>query len=78
MALSVQLKSAIRIKNVDFKACANCIGLAEGTFRNKITKNNFTAVELSKIIELMGGKLYCEFPDGTKIVFSEEDNKENI
>jgi hypothetical protein len=74
MSVSSKIKAFMLIKDKSTADIAVLLGIKEQSFRNKLTKENFTVPELIAIAEALGAKLTLDIDNGLqRVTFDRSD-----
>ncbi len=71
-----KIKGLLNFKGKTQKEIAKALNMEESSFNNKMTKGNFTVVELIKIAELTNTTLMFRDEEGFMITFDKDDIKQ--
>ena len=74
MSVSSKIKAFMLIKEKNTADIAALLGIKEQSFRNKLTRENFTVPELIAIAEALGAKLTLDLDNGLqRVTFDKSD-----
>ena len=74
MSVSSKIKAFMLIKEKSTADIAELLGIKEQSFRNKLTRENFTVPELIAIAEALGAKLTLDIDNGLqRVTFDKSD-----
>lgn len=73
MNLSDKVKSVLKVSGLNQNALAENFGMTKQTMSNKMSRESWSAGDLIRVANLVGGKLAFVLPDGTTIYFDPED-----
>lgn len=74
MSVSSKVRAFMLIKDRSTGDIAKILGIKEQSFRNKLTKENFTVPELIAIAEALGAKLTLDIDNGLqRVTFDRSD-----
>lgn len=71
-----KIKGLLNFKGKTQKEIAKALNMEESSFNNKMTKGNFTVVELIKIAELTNTTLMFRDEEGFMLAFDKDDIKQ--
>ena len=72
MSVSTKVRMLMTMKRRNAVQMASYMGIHQQSYRNKLTRESFSAGDLVEIAELLGAKLLFEV-DGQRILFGRED-----
>jgi transcriptional regulator with XRE-family HTH domain len=69
LSIATRIKTLLAHKKLSIEKFAKLFGLSRVAFSRRLSRNNFTADDLTKIAKLVGAEYqsFFIFPDGTKI-----------
>ena len=73
MELADAVKTALSAGGLSQGEFAEVLGMTKQAVGNKMTRGSWTGSELIKLAKCTKGKLLIEYPDGTRIVFGDQD-----
>ena len=75
MAISEKIKAALSLKGKKSIEFASYYGISPQSMRNKFNRGSFSAEDLIKVSEFLGGTLSLDI-DGQKITLDKDDLRE--
>lgn len=72
MSVSSKIKTAVQLKERRLQDLSECLNISPQGVRNKLNRGSFSASDLIKVCDYLGGKLIIEFDD-QKVAFQIED-----
>ena len=75
MSVSDKVKATLNLSGKRIYELAECFEISPQAMRNKLSRGSFSATDLIKICEFLGGKLVIELDDNQKIYFDMKDTE---
>ena len=73
VSISNKIRALMKLRGLKNKDLAAAIGSSAQSMNNKMYRDSFTAADLVRIVDALGGKLTVSFPDGEQLSFTMAD-----
>lgn len=73
VSISNKIRALMKLRGFKNKDLAAAIGSSAQSMNNKMYRDSFTAADLVRIVDALGGKLTVNFPDGEQLSFTMAD-----
>lgn len=73
MSISNKIRALMKLRGFKNKDLAAAIGSSAQSMNNKMYRDSFTAADLVRIVDALGGKLTVSFPDGEQLSITMAD-----